>query len=293
MLKSMTGYGSHREQDAECSQIWEIKSVNAKQLSLKFRLPPLLSPWEPVWDQQVRRVAERGRVEITLNLQILRPDMLPLQLNGPALQAMLDQLERFAAERGSPFTPDCNQALRIPGLWQETSLPSESDLGSRLEAGLSKALDDWDASRTREGQALQSDLLERMERLAGGHGELLAKTSSLAEEKLERLRERMAELLAQQETQPDEQRLLQEMALLADKVDVSEELTRLRTHIDALQHYLSRGSAGGRKLDFLLQECFREINTCGNKAQNAEASRLVVDLKTELEKCREQVQNLE
>ncbi len=293
MLKSMTGYGSHREQDKECAQIWEIKSVNAKQLSLKFRLPALLSPWEPVWDQKVRRAAERGRVEVTLSLQILRPEMLPLQLNGPALQAMFHQLEHFAEQQGQPFTPDLNQALRISGLWQETSIPSESDLGSRMEAGLGKALSDWDASRSREGEALQSDLLERMERLADWNAELQEKSSGLAREKLERLQSRMAELLVQQEAQPDEQRLLQEMALLADKVDVSEELTRLRAHIDTLQDHLRRGSAGGRKLDFLLQECFREINTCGNKAQDTEVSRLVVDLKTELEKCREQVQNLE
>jgi uncharacterized protein (TIGR00255 family) len=293
MLKSMTGYGSSEANDDLCFQAWEITSVNARQMNLKWRLPHFLRSQEPALEQEVRQFASRGRVEISLNLQLARSETIPMSLNRPAAWAMLDQLRTMAADRGEGFEPDFNRLLNIPWLWQESGAEQEQELVSRLLEGLREALRDWDDSRLQEGQALQEDLLGRIGLLRDALHRLRHRSEGLAEEKFALLQERVHALLEQAGAEQDRDRMLQELAVLSDKLDISEELTRLRTHLDTLEDSLQSGEAGGRKLDFLLQECFREINTCGNKAQDTTVSHLAVEFKTELEKCREQVQNLE
>ena len=293
MLKSMTGYGSSETSDDLCSQAWEIASVNAKQLNLKWRLPQFLRSQEPALEQEVRKYASRGRIEISLNLQFARSEAMPLEFNRTAAEAMLRQLRSMAADRGEGFEPDYSRLLNIPWLWQETSAQQEQEFLSLLLEGLGEALLRWDESRTREGRGLQEDLLARLDNLGKTLDRLRERSAGLAEEKFSLLQERTQGLLEQAGTEQDRDRMLQELAVLSDKLDVSEELTRLRTHLDALGELMRGGEAGGRKLDFLLQECFREINTCGNKAQDSQVSHLAVEFKTELEKCREQVQNLE
>jgi uncharacterized protein (TIGR00255 family) len=293
MLKSMTGYGAHEEQDEICFQRWEIKSVNGKQLSLRFRTPQYLSPWEPVWEREVRSFASRGRVDAVLTLQITSAEASPFRLDRSGLESMIGQLEQVAREKGHTFIPDYTQIMRLPGLWQETGLPRDADVGDRLTRGLQQALREWDAARSREGEALQLELQGRVATMRGQLERITEMSADLARNKLDKLQQRARELLPEDSGELDQERLTQELGLLADKLDVSEELSRLGTHLDALEDLLHQGGEGGRKLDFLLQECFREVNTCGNKAQDAHVSQVVVDMKTELEKCREQAQNLE
>ncbi len=294
MFKSMTGYGAHEEQDDICYQRWEIKSVNGKQLSLRFKTPQYLSPWEPVWEREVRAYASRGRVDAMLTLQITSPEASPLKLDRGGLENMLSQLQEVAREKGHGFTPDFTQIMRKSSLWQETALPGEVDLGDRLTRGLRRALEEWDATRAREGEAMQRELQDRVATMRGQLERITEMSGELARNKLDKLQQRVRELLPEGSAEMDQERLLHELALLADKLDVSEELSRLGTHLGALEELLRGGDdEGGRKLDFLLQECFREANTCGNKAQDARVSQVVVDVKTELEKCREQAQNLE
>jgi len=293
MLKSMTGYGAYQEQDDICFQRWEIKSVNAKQLSLRFKTPQYLSTWEPVWEREVRSFVVRGRVEAVLTLQIISAEASPLQLDQSGLESMIGQLEDVARKKGHTFIPDYTQIMRLASLWQETGLSREADVGDRLTKGLQRALQDWDASRTKEGEALQTELRQRVATMRRQLGNLKDMTEDLPREKLAKLQQRVRDLLPDGSAELDQERLTQELGLLADKLDVSEELSRLGTHLDALEELLHKGEEGGRKLDFLLQECFREANTCGNKAQDAQVSQMIVDMKTELEKCREQAQNLE
>jgi len=294
MFKSMTGYGAHEEQDEVCFQRWEIKSVNGKQLSLKLKTPQYLSPWEPVWEREIRSVASRGRVDAVLTLQLVSAEVSPLTLDRSGLESMLGQLEQVAREKGHAFAPDYTQIMRIPSLWQETGLPGETDLGDRLTRGLRMALEEWDAARSREGEAMQRELQGRVATMRSHLERITEMSADLARNKLDKLQQRVRDLLPEDSGEPDQERLTQELGLLADKLDVSEELSRLGTHLDALDELLRHGgSEGGRKLDFLLQECFREANTCGNKAQDARVSQAVVEMKTELEKCREQAQNLE
>ncbi|MGM0423459.1 MAG: YicC/YloC family endoribonuclease [Thermodesulfobacteriota bacterium] len=293
MHKSMTGYGSCQIQDPDCAQSWEIKSVNSKYLSLRWRTPDFLQSQEPIWEQKVRQVAARGRLEIGLELQLLQKDLVPVQLDQARAGAMLARLRELASEQEAVFAPDLNRLLNIPALWQEQGAGLGQELEQRLLQGLEQALLDWDESRQKEGRVLARDLLQRMQRLQGWLQELMESTQDLAQDKLQLLRQRLEQAAEQAGFALEEQRLTQELALLADKVDVSEELTRLQSHLQFLQEMLESDSGGGRKLDFMLQECFREINTCGNKAQDSRVSRLAVEFKNELEKCREQVQNLE
>lgn len=293
MLKSMTGYGSFRIQDQTCVQAWEIKSVNGKQFSVRWRLPTFLRSYEPAWEKEVRRIAERGRIDVSLQVTILQPELMPVNLNHGLALAMFKELDSLAGQQGHTWEPDYTRLLNVPSLWQESSLSEEDEQGERFRKGLTQVLQEWDGFRHTEGQALVQDLQQRVQHLAGWVQDLGGQTEGLAEERFQTLRERVSRLMNQTEAEMDEQRMLQEMALLADRLDVSEELTRLRTHIQGLAKALKEQKAGGRKLDFMLQECFREINTLGNKAQNTQVSQLVVNFKSELEKCREQVQNLE
>lgn len=293
MIKSMTGYGQFNSQDAQCRQIWEIKSVNSKQLNLRWKLPSELGSMDYFWDNEVHSLALRGKIDITLKLQFLQSNLLPLSFNRLSAEAMIDQLTSFASNRGEAFQADYNHFLTMPGLWQESCESLEEGLMQSLKSGLRTALEDWDQSRVREGQALKEDLLKRLVVIQNSIIDLKNRSHSLAEEKFQNLQGRLSNLLESQGVEVEQDRMWQELALLSDKVDISEELIRLETHVGNLSSLLQTEQVGGRKLDFYLQESFREINTCGNKAQDAKASQFVVECKTELEKCREQVQNLE
>ena len=159
----------------------------------------------------------------------------------------------------------------------------------RLEEGLIAALEDWNESRETEGAALARDMTSRIAQMEEWVSRIDERAPEIKEERFAVLRERLSEALAAVNGELEEGRFLQEMVVLSDKLDVSEELTRLHAHLERLRDLLEIGTDAGRRLDFTLQECFREIATCGNKIQDAQTSRLVVDFKNELEKCREQV----
>lgn len=292
MLRSMTGFGRCVMEDAELSQIWEIRSVNGRYLDIKWRLPVLARSCEPQLERVVRRFVSRGRVEVSLALtrQQSAPDVI---FDPERASAMLDSLQELAALRGDAFDPDYNALLRVDTLWEQCRDDVDEGLATRLEAGLAAALEDWNEARSDEGRALARDIISRILRLEEWVSRLVERAPDIREERFSLLRERLGDALAALGGDMEEGRLLQEMVILADKLDVSEELTRLSAHLERLRELLSSGNDAGRRLDFTLQECFREITTCGNKIQDSQISRLVVDFKNELEKCREQVQNLE
>lgn len=294
MSKSMTGYGSYRQEDQECLQFWEIKSVNSRHLNLKWKLPGFLQFMEPAWEGIVRSYALRGSLEIRLNWKILRSEDLPLSINRSYLEVMLNQISFFATQRGETFQPDYNMLLKVPNIWQETSLRENEELVRIFENGLKHALADWDSARLKEGDSITFDIENRLNNVKLFLQDLENRDANLAEEKFAALQNKVNGFLQYiREEEVPQDRMLQEFALMAEKFDISEEIARISTHVNTLLEYLKSDQVGGRNLDFLLQECFREINTCGNKAQDTEVSRLAVDIKTELEKCREQVQNLE
>ncbi len=292
MVRSMTGFGRSVTEDAARTQTWEIKSVNSRHLDLKWRLPQVARNLEAILEKTVRRYASRGRVDISLNLQN-RTGTHPVHFDQDQARSMLESVEDFAEERGVEFEPDLNRFFAIPSLWQADEDDADEELLASLEDGLEAALADWNESREAEGRALARDLTTRVLRLEEWVARIEDRAPDIREERFTVLKDRIADILSSLQVEADEGRLLQEMVILTDRLDVSEELTRLRAHLERLRDLLGAGVDAGRRLDFTLQECFREINTCGNKIQDAQLSRLVVDFKNELEKFREQVQNLE
>lgn len=292
MLRSMTGFGRCVMEDADWTQTWEIRSVNNRHLDLKWRLPLQARGLESRFERVVRRFAARGRMEVSLTLQ-QRGSSADLRFDAAQASAMLDQISALADRHGDAFEPDYNALFAIPSLWERESEDGDEEMESRLEEGLVAALEDWNESRETEGAALSRDMLARIVQMEEWIARIDERAPAIKEERFAILRERLSEALAASNAELDENRFLQEMVILADRLDVSEELTRLHAHLERLRDLLEIGTDAGRRLDFTLQECFREIATCGNKIQDAQTSRLVVDFKNELEKCREQVQNLE
>lgn len=293
MLRSMTGFGRCLVENDGTVQQWEIKSVNGRYLDLKWRLPPFVRYLEPALEKVVRRHADRGHVEISLNLQFGSAEAPKPAFDTIAADAMLAYLAKFASERNIAFQPDCNKLLLVNSLWSEPAIDQEEDLGTQLSGGLAIALEDWNESRTMEGEILGRDLQSRISRMEEWTDIISEKAPEIREERIALLRQRLGESMSAMDAELDQNRVLQEVVCLADRLDVTEELTRLFAHLERLQHLLQQGGDVGRRLDFTLQECFREITTFGNKLADPGLSHLVGDFKNELEKCREQVQNLE
>ncbi|WP_027188586.1 YicC/YloC family endoribonuclease [Desulfovibrio cuneatus] len=293
MLHSMTGFGRSLLEEERWTQVWEIRSVNGRHLDIRWRLPYEARAFEGLFEKKVKTFACRGRLEISLHMQRHRQDGMYARFNEGQADAMLEAVAAFAASRGDEFVPDYNRFLSQTSFWEDSSQDMEDDLAQSLEAGLAAALEDWNEARITEGRALERDLLMRLAHMEEWAQRIEARAPAIKEERFALVRDRVGDILASLGQELDEGRFLQEVVLLADKMDVTEELTRLRAHFARLHELVPLGRDAGRKLDFTLQECFREVSTCGNKVQDMHVSRLVVDLKNELEKCREQVQNVE
>ena len=293
MLRSMTGFGRCLVENDYTTQQWEVKSVNSRHLDLKWRLPLSIRSLEPRLEKVVRRYASRGRVDVSLVLQYAPGNTPAMRFDMVQAAAMLDNLQALADARGEAYVPDFNALLQIPSLWGDSGEELDEDTARCLEEGLALALEDWNEARSAEGRALATDMHSRILRMEEWTGLIGDRAPNIKEERANALRERLSEALSQNGQELEEGRFLQEAVILADRLDVSEELTRLNTHLARLHDLLQTGGDAGRRLDFTLQECFREINTCGNKLPDVQLSRMVVDFKNELEKCREQVQNLE
>lgn len=292
MLRSMTGFGRCFLEDSLCSQVWEIRSVNGKHLDVRWRLPLEARPFESSLEKILKQHASRGRVEVSLSLTFFSLQNAPV-FNEDLANVMLETIETFAQNRGDGYEADYNRLLSMGALWENPLDDMDEALLVSLEKGFSLALEDWNESRTTEGKALGNDLTTRLLRMEGWIEKIRERAPQIKEERFNTVQERLSELLERVGQELDESRFLQEIAVMADRLDVSEELTRLAAHSDRVRELLAQGADAGRKLDFTLQECFREVTTCGNKVQDLQVSRLIVDLKNELEKCREQVQNIE
>lgn len=293
MPLSMTGFGRAETNEDKWSHVWEIRSVNSRFLDLKWRLPASLRGFESRWEKIVRKYGSRGRVDLSLNLEVYSAELLGVSLNRLQAEAMVNQVKALADDQGMDFTPDYNRLFGLSALWRDASSEPDPEMAASIVAGLENALANWVESRKQEGEDLKRDLESRFETLKGYVKVINERVPAILEEKRTALVERIQTMLENANADFSEERMLQEVAILTDKLDVSEELTRLDAHIERIFEVLRGNGDAGKRLDFLLQETFREINTCGNKCQDVEVSKMVVEFKAELEKCREQVQNIE
>ncbi len=275
-----------------------VKSINHRFLDVQVRIPTALEAFEHLVRRKIKERVRRGHVEVTVSLE--HPGAAGVQLNRPLLDACLTVWKGLNKELGLRGSPDLSSLLRLPGVLTSENgklLAEEvASLDPALAKCLSEALRGLDEMREREGLALAADLRQRLARLRELSGEVEKLTQTVSECIRERLDRRLAELLGGAEI--DRARLAQEVAYLASRSDVSEELTRFKSHLEQMDSLLEAASETGKKLDFILQEMNREANTLLSKTSDVprvgpEMARLGIEMKSEIEKLREQVQNIE
>lgn len=297
MLKSMTAFGRARALSASGAKdiTAEIKSVNSRFLDCTVRLPRAYSFLEEKIKAYLsERGIVRGKIEVYIGVDVLAQDGAEITLDRALTRSYLDALHALRDEFSLPddISVMSVAANRDLFLLKRTEDDLESDWND-VRAVLSSAVDSFLAAREREGENLRRDILGKAEKIMG----CVEKIRTLSEGDIagyrDKLDARIHQILGDYSIQIDEQRILTEVAIYADRAAIDEEIVRLRSHFSALTGILDSPEPAGRRLDFLLQEMNRETNTIGSKANNAEIARLVVDVKSELEKIREQIQNLE
>ena len=292
LIKSMTGFGQGEAKNQHYAVKVELKSVNHRYLDLFIRLPKQYNQLEEPLRSAIQGRIARGRVEVMINVEEFGDQERIVDINKGLLQGYLQALDIIQANIGSTEQITLDQILSLPDLVEirEPELNWESLQAIFLEA-THLALDDLEQMRKVEGQRLRVDLLEKTLVVEG----LVEQVSQIAPQVVadyrHRLHERLGDLL--DGTNITEERFLGEVAIFADRCSIDEELVRLSSHIQQLRDGLHSDQSVGRKLDFLIQEINREVNTIGSKANNLQIASLVVELKSELEKIREQVQNIE
>ena len=292
MVKSMTGYGRAVETVNGREFTVEVRSVNNRYLDCTVKLPRSLSFGEDAVKQAVKAIISRGKVDVSVSVHAEGAADVQITLNEAMVQGYLDAMRQMT-ERFS-VRDDISVSLisRMPEVFTvERAEIDEAQLLADLMSVAAKALEQFDAMRTREGDALEKDLRTRGETILGLVAQVEAGSGQTVIDYRTRLENKLKEVLAN--TAIDESRILTEAAIFADKVAVDEETVRLRSHLAQMNAMLTAGGAVGRKLDFLLQEMNREANTIGSKCSDVHLARIVVDIKAELEKIREQTQNIE
>ncbi|TAM81860.1 MAG: YicC family protein [Acidobacteria bacterium] len=297
MIRSMTGYSKVRREEGGFSLNIAVKSVNHRFLDLQFRMPIALSPTEPALRRIVKNHVLRGHVEVSVNMD--RAGAEELKVNRDLLKAYIKVCHEVRDELGSASEPDVVQLLRIPGVLSNESELSEKELTAIrkiLEPALAGALETLNTMRDREGTALEKDFFERLDHLESLRKSIGRQARRIPQYAQQRLENRLHELLGA--VHVDAARLAQEVAYLASRSDISEELTRFQSHLVQARQLIAESPEVGKKLDFLLQELNREANTLLSKTSDvpeigAEVGRQAIEMKSEIEKLREQVQNIE
>jgi len=292
-MKSMTGHGRGVCQRNGLRVTVELTSVNRKQAEINLLLPRELDVLEGPMRDLISRQIDRGRVQGRVSVEILSPQWARPRLNAALAEGWARELQRLARKLGLAETVTLEHLLRIPGLFQsdEPLVPWEK-LWPVVQAALQQALDRLVRMRQREGEFLARDLSRRIERMRRAVARIRARAPRALERYRKQLLQRIRAAGLTQTPESDE-RLLKEVILFADRSDITEELTRLESHFRQFDACRRSRAPVGRTLDFLAQEMYREINTLGTKANDARISQEVVRLKTELERFREQVQNVE
>ncbi|MBY0350855.1 YicC/YloC family endoribonuclease [Tabrizicola sp.] len=298
MMISMTGFAARRGAGAGYAWVWDLRSVNGKGLDLRLRVPDWIEGLEAAVRTEVQKVAARGTVSLTLRVTLDDArDAAAFHLNEAVLGAALAAVARVeAAAMAAGVTlrqPTGADVLTLRGVIDVSAQDAETGpLRAALLADLPALLADFAAMRAAEGAALSTILLAQIDRIAGLAAAAGTETASRAGTQRQALREAVSRVLAVTEA-VDETRLAQELALLAVKTDVTEELDRLTAHVEAARSHVADPDPVGRKLDFLMQEFMREANTLCSKAQSLALTRIGLDLKTVIDQMREQVQNVE
>lgn len=292
MIKSMTGFGRSQVLDQGYQITCEIKGVNHRYFDPYIRISRRYSMLEEKIKEELRKYASRGRLEVNINIEKTGEKARNIKLDKELAITYYKYLKDLAENLDISSEIKIIDLFRLPEVF---SLEDEEEdleiVWQVLKDALYKAVQSVIQMRIKEGRELKNDIVERNMKILNMVNRLEERSPRVTAEYVEKLRIRMVEIMNNKEL--DEQRILQEAAIFADKTNVTEEIVRLKSHIKHLNELLEDGEAVGKKCDFLVQEMFREINTVASKANDLEMSHIVVDVKSELEKIREQLQNIE
>ena len=292
MIYSMTGFGKGTASGDGFEVEIKITSLNSRYLDLKFRMPGYFNAIEHKLRSLVSQKLERGKVNLFVNLVPTGPRFKPSRIDLDAAESFYGEIAALRERLGLTSEIDINTLVSIPDVVLTCYSEAELEIiyPVMVEA-MEKAIDELQASRAREGEALGDDLRERKEKVLSLTDaiEMLSHENSQAQ--LRKLKERLRAIIG--DAQVDEQRLLLEAGILAERYDTTEELVRLRSHLNNFESDLGQGDSQGKRLSFIVQEMLRETNTIGSKCNDAAISAFVISIKEELEKMREQAANLE
>lgn len=292
MLKSMTGYGRAESLKGPLEFIAEIRSGNNRYREIILRLPQVLQPLEDRIRSIVSSRLKRGRIEISIQIKDNGDKGLNLELNRPLVKAYVNVFNELNKELGCQQSIDLSffSQFKDAIIVKQDSVDFEK-IWPDLRDVMDKALLSLDTMRANEGKAIEKDFLERLNKIGRHINEIRNRAKVTVEGYRNKLRQRIQELIESIEIKED--RLIQEVAFMAERSDITEELIRIKSHLKQFRSYMNKDDTIGRRLDFLLQEINREVNTIASKSADSIISQIAVEIKAELEKLREQIQNVE
>ena len=292
MIKSMTGFGRNEMSEEKRKITVEIKSVNHRYLDVNIKMPKKLNFFEAAIRAELKKYMQRGKVDVFIAYEDFTESNVCVKYNKELAAEYMSYLEKMAEDFGLDNDIRVSALSRYPEvLTMEEQSVDEEEIWKALCGAVQGAAEKFVETRLKEGEALKTDLIAKLDGMLDHLSFIEERSPQLVEEYKDKLRERVRELL--EDTQIEESRLLLEVTLFADKICVDEELVRLRNHIETTRQTLVDGGSIGRKLDFIAQEMNREANTILSKTNNMEISNRAIELKTEIEKVREQIQNIE
>ncbi len=292
MLKSMTGFGRYELSEGERKITVEMKAVNHRYLDVTLKMPKKLNFFESAIRTLLKEYVQRGKIDVFITYEDLSSKGAALTYNRAIAAQYMDYFRQMAEEFALENNVKVTDLARCPEvLTLEDQQEDEEEIWQMLEQAVRGACEKFVETRVREGEALKTDLLVKLDEMLGLVAVIEERSPQIVKEYRTKLENKVLELLA--DTQMDEGRIATEVTIFADKICVDEEIVRLKSHIEAMKNALKAGGSIGRKLDFIAQEMNREANTTLSKANDLALADCAIDLKTGIEKVREQIQNLE
>ena len=291
MIKSMTGYGKGNISENLRNYQVEIKSVNHRYLDISVKMPRVLSYLEEDVKKVISSKVKRGKIDVFITFENSSTEGKEIKINNEIAKMYINQLKQLAEEENILANIEVTEISKYPDVLSVQNTQDDEQIKKELIEATTIATDKLVQMRQVEGSKMAEDLLKRIEKINQKIEKISELSTGLIEEYVVKLENRIKEILKNQEI--DESRLAQEVVIYADKCSREEEVTRLKSHISQFKELINSDDAVGKKLDFIIQEMNRETNTIGSKANNLEITNGVIDIKTEIENIREQVQNIE
>lgn len=292
MLKSMTGFGRAKYETNSREYIIDIKSVNNRYSDITIKMPRSISFLEEKVKQKVTNAISRGKVEVFITFNNYSEQGKNIKINSELAKRYIEEIKQLSEDTQINMNINLQEILKMPDVLNiRIDEEAEILIWSELETALTEAINNFITMRETEGLKIQEDLEKRIDYIEKSVNSIDNISDTLVQEYIAKLEKRINDIL--QNNIVDESRLAQEVVIYSDKCSVEEELTRLKSHIIQFKELLNKNTANGKKIDFLIQEMNRETNTIGSKANNLDITNYVIEIKTELENIREQIQNVE